>query len=237
VIGALGGSGTRVAAQALIDAGAYLGGNLNQARDNLVFTEMFKHPDWLAQAGDEQVHRRLDEFAALMREQAGAAPAWGWKEPNSHVLLPHLIDHFPGLRYVYVARHGLDMAYSRNQTQLRIWGPRFGVVAPDDAPAPGAQVDFWIAATRRAVELGQERLGERFLFLRFEDLCRAPEVQIRRLLEFAGLVHDDALVGRLAAEVEAPASIGRWRRRAGTFTPAQIEAVGSFGFDVERRPA
>jgi hypothetical protein len=235
VIGALGGSGTRVAAQALIDGGAYLGDRLNQARDNLVFTEMFKQPDWFACASDEEVHGRLDDFAALMREHAGAAPVWGWKEPNSHVLLPHLIDHFPGLRYVYVARHGLDMAYSRNQTQLRIWGARFGVAAPDDAPAPEAQVDFWIAATRRAVELGRERLGERFLFLRFEDLCRAPEVQIGRLLEFAGLDHDDAIVRRLAAEVEAPASMGRWRRNAGIFTPAQIEAVGSFGFDVELR--
>jgi Sulfotransferase family len=273
VIGALGGSGTRVLAEALIDSGVDLGSEFNRARDNLVFTALFKRPRWAAGAGDAAVHRQLDTFvrymrgrrrgpadyarivgsvidhdpalgvresaarvlpAARRRARAAAGAPWGWKEPNSHVFLPQLIDHFAGLRFVYVARHGLDMAFSTNKTQLHMWGPRFGVPVPADAAAePGAQLDYWIAATRRAVELGESRLGDRFLFLRYDDLCRAPAGELRRLLAFAGIPHDDTLVARLGAGVRSPDSLGRWRTHGpGAFTPAQRAAVESFGFDV-----
>jgi len=273
VIGALGGSGTRVPAEALIEAGVDLGSEFNRARDNLVFTALFKRPRWAARAGDAAVHRQLDTFTRYMRGQrrgpadyarmaasvvdhdpavgvresaARVLPAarrrhdappdrpWGWKEPNSHVFLSQLIDHFEGLRFVYVARHGLDMAFSRNKTQLHMWGPRFGVGAPADAAAePGAQVDYWIAATRRAVELGEGRLGDRFLFMRYDDLCRSPAEELGRLLQFAGVAQDDALVARLATGVRSPDSLGRWRTHGrGAFTPAQRAAVESFGFDV-----
>jgi hypothetical protein len=93
-------------------------------------------------------------------------------------------------------------------------------------------VDYWIAATRRALELGKERLEGRFLFLRYDDLCRAPETEMQRLLEFAGLPCDDAIAGRLAAGVRPPDSIGRWRALGAEFTPEQAAAVESFGFEV-----
>jgi hypothetical protein len=137
------------------------------------------------------------------------------------VYLPQLIDHFPG------------MAYSRNKTQLHMWGPRFGLAPPvDNAAAPAAQVDYWIAATRRAVELGEERLGDRFLFLRYDDMCRAPGAELQRLLEFARLPCDDAIADRLAAGVRPTGSIGRWRAHVEEFTPEQLAAVESFGFEV-----
>ena len=275
VIGALGGSGTRVLAEALIDSGVYLGSELNRARDNLVFTALFKRPQWLDRVGDAQVHRQLETFRRHMtgrrygladyarlagsvlqhdpiagyREAAARAVGavrnrpgqtelagpWGWKEPNSHVYLPQLIDHFAELRFVYVARHGLDMGLSRNRQQLRLWSGRFGITPAADAGAgPAAQVDYWIAATRRVTQIGQARLGDRFLFVRYDDLCAAPAAELRRLLTFAGVAHDDALVDRLAAGVAPPPSIGRWRQHAGAFSEGQIAAVGSFGFDVAR---
>lgn len=273
MIGALGGSGTRVLAEALLDSGVYLGNELNRARDNLVFTALFKRPQWLDRAGDAQVHRHLETFtrhmqggrygpadylrlagsvlqhdpvvgmreaaaratSAVRRRPRGGAPAgsWGWKEPNSHIYLPQLIDHFPQLRFVYVARHGLDMGLSRNRQQLTLWGRRLGITPPpDEASVPGAQVEYWIAATRRAMEIGRARLGDRFLFVRYDDLCAAPGKELRRLLAFAGIAHDEALADRLAAGVTAPPSIGRWRQHAGAFTEAQRAAVESFGFDV-----
>lgn len=44
VIGGLGGSGTRVVAEILIQSGFYLGQDLNRENDNLLFTYLFKHP-------------------------------------------------------------------------------------------------------------------------------------------------------------------------------------------------
>ncbi|MGH2978516.1 MAG: sulfotransferase family protein [Solirubrobacterales bacterium] len=275
VIGALGGSGTRVLAEALIEAGAHLGSEFNRARDNLVFTALFKRPRWFSRAGDARIHRQLDTFVRYMRghryspgdyarlagsvidheptlglgqsarrvsravthrpgADAAGAPVWGWKEPNSHVFLPQLIDHFPGLRYVHVVRHGLDMAYTRNKTQLEIWGAHFGVPMPagDEAAEANAQLDFWIATTRRAMDLG-DRLGERFMLMRYDDLCREPERELRRLFDRAGLDVDAAALTRVAAGVESPDSVGRWRARGSDrFSAEQLAAVESFGFDV-----
>ncbi len=44
-IGGLGGSGTRLVAQILMDVGIFLGDDLNSANDNLTFTFFFKRPD------------------------------------------------------------------------------------------------------------------------------------------------------------------------------------------------
>ena len=49
VIGGLGGSGTRVVADILLAQGWYLGQDLNRAKDNLLFTLLFKRPYWRKQ--------------------------------------------------------------------------------------------------------------------------------------------------------------------------------------------
>ncbi|MBL8777976.1 MAG: sulfotransferase [Acidimicrobiales bacterium] len=275
VIGGLGGSGTRVYAVALRDAGVDLGRHFNAAFDNLVFTLLFKRPSWFASAGDAAIGRHLATFTRYSRDRAftpgdlarlarsvvdhdptvgrresaeraraafarrprperRTAPAWGWKEPNSHLFLPQLIAHYPGLRFVYVARHGLDMAYSDNKNQLRNFGDQFGFPFPteggEDAEA-AAQLGYWIHMTDRAFTLGEE-LGDRFLYLRFDDLCAEPEAELRRLLDFAG-VAPGADLAEIAAKVQTPASAGRWRDHADhPFTDDQLEAVRRFGFDV-----
>ena len=43
---------------------------------------------------------------------------WGWKEPNSHLLLKHFYQYFTGLKYIHTVRNGLDMAFSPNQQQF-----------------------------------------------------------------------------------------------------------------------
>ncbi len=79
---------------------------------------------------------------------------------------------------------------------------------------------------------GAAELGDRFLYLRFEDLCADPEGELRRLLDFAGLA-PGADLAEIAAKVQTPASAGRWRDHADRpFTEAQVEAVRRFGFEV-----
>lgn len=275
VIGGLGGSGTRVLADALIDAGVDMGRFFNAAYDNLVFTLLFKRPRWFASTSDADIGRHFDTFTRYSRDRAftpgdyvrlaravldhdptvgrresaararealrrrpraerRTAPAWGWKEPNAHLFLPQLIDHYPGLRFVYVARHGLDMAYSANLNQLRNFGDQFGFPFPTEGGPEAeavAQLGYWIHMTRRALDLG-ERLGDRFLYLRFDDVCADPEAELARLLDFTGVSPGDDLAD-IAAKVRTPSSSGRWRTHAHRpFTDEQIEAVRRFGFDV-----
>lgn len=275
VIGGLGGSGTRVLADALIDAGVDMGRHFNAAYDNLVFTLLFKRPRWLATTDDGDIGRHLDTFTRYSRDRAfgpadylrlgraivdhdptvgrresaerarealrrrsrderRTAPAWGWKEPNSHLFLPQLIDHFADVRFVYVARHGLDMAYSENKNQLRNFGDQFGFPFPADGgtdAAAVAQLAYWIHMTDRALELG-ERLDDRFLYLRFDDVCADPPGELRRLLDFAGVPPGDDLA-TIASKVQTPSSTGRWRTHDDRpFTEEQVDAVRRLGFAV-----
>jgi len=66
VIGALGGSGTRVVAQILIDSGIFMGDTLNSSNDNLTFTRLFKRPKWYSKANDAELKKHLITFEKYM---------------------------------------------------------------------------------------------------------------------------------------------------------------------------
>ncbi|MCK4821383.1 hypothetical protein KA005_36800 [bacterium] len=61
VIGALGGSGTRLVSEILIHSSVYFGQDLNIANDNLLFTYLFKHPHRFAKDLDylDPMHKEI----------------------------------------------------------------------------------------------------------------------------------------------------------------------------------
>jgi hypothetical protein len=65
-IGGVGGSGTRLIAQFLIDLGVYMGQNLNEYNDNLLFTVLFKRPQWQQLASAEEVRQYIQLFETCM---------------------------------------------------------------------------------------------------------------------------------------------------------------------------
>jgi len=156
---------------------------------------------------------------------------WGWKEPNTHIFLPQLAEHFENLRYIHVIRHGLEMAYSRNQFQLHNWGSLFGVQPPASAELlPRASLRYWARSNLRAVELGEGLLGPRFLLLNYDALCRDPENGVDSLLAFLGCSVSPAKRGRLVAlPRRAP------QRRDREMAPVHeedVHALSRLGFDT-----
>lgn len=69
VVGGVGGSGTRVIAQMLIEAGVYMGGMINEPNDNLWFTLLFRRPKWLLTAKEEDQLFLLDLFHKKMMNE------------------------------------------------------------------------------------------------------------------------------------------------------------------------
>jgi hypothetical protein len=134
---------------------------------------------------------------------------WGWKNRTGTFLL-QLIDRFGGLRYVYMVRHGLDMAYSRNRTQLRR-KHRFGVPVPADRPGSRARRSSIL--DRRHPARSTWEPARRALHRRaYEALCDDPERELGRVLELAGLTWARAAVaaGRRGAQARCRR---RWRER------------------------
>lgn len=267
-VGGIGGSGTRVIAGLLQSLGFYLGSDLNEPKDNLWFTFLFKRCE-IAHSSDEEfdvlvrifcdaMHSRpvsRPEQIALIRSLAASGreqhPAeWlqeraesllgivagpsnsllGWKEPNTHIVLDRLVPRMPKLRYIHVMRNGLDMALSRNQNQTRLWGP--SITGKPFDPLPSYALRYWCKAQKRVLEIGR-RMGERFHLVNFDELCGNPSKVIDGMAAFIGITLDAEMREKLCAQVNPPASLGRFREQdLSVFAPEDVAFVASCGFST-----
>ena len=113
---------------------------------------------------------------------------WGWKEPNSHLILENLNIHFPHFKYIHTIRNGLDMAYSNNQQQLNNWGSMFGISIPKTSEElPKASFRYWVEVNRQVLDLSKTLGSDKVLLLNFDNLCANPEPEIQKLIDFIGI--------------------------------------------------
>ena len=153
-----------------------------------------------------------DRLTALCSSQTPTSSLWGWKEPNTHLFLPFLLTAMPQLKYVHVVRNGLDMAHSRNQTQLKVWGKQLlnrtiSVDSPDDSLA------FWCATQERVMGI-QAQTPSRVLILRFETLFQEPQVSLARLGKFLKLDAEAQNAQPFLSKIQTPTSFGRYKSHA-----------------------
>jgi hypothetical protein len=227
VIGATGGSGTRIVARILREAGLFTGAELNESEDAWKFGDYSDR--WInvflsqSPLPAEAERAMLDDLAVLVLEHCVTlAPGrpWGWKEPRSIYLLPYFHRHLPALRFLHVVRDGRDMALSTNQNQLRKHGAAAPI--PPDLPEAERSIALWSWVNLTAARYGEEHLGDRYLRIRFEDLCTSRVDTATELLRFLELSGDPALA---LDAVSAPCSLGRWRNES----PATIAGLEEQG--------
>lgn len=245
VIGATGGSGTRVVARIAQRAGYNLGTYLNESNDALAlrsFNDRWINRFLAAQNRDvklseiEMNSMTKDFQIALVRHLESTSQVdvrWGWKAPRSIYLLPFFSTQFPNFKFIHLVRDGRDMAVSKNQNQLyqhgaRVlswWERRFN-------PEPVRSVLLWTRVNLRAAEFGETKLQKDYLAVRFEDLCGAPVETVTRILRFLEVDLDPEPIAN--SEVAAPSSIGRWRRQpaklVSRMTKAAETALKKFGY-------
>jgi hypothetical protein len=160
----------------------------------------------------------------------GSTP-WGWKEPNTHIFLPFLADEIPGLKYIHVMRHGLDMATSNNQHQLIHWGPQILGIRVERRNVRHS-FDYWCDAHRRILGVGKE-MNENFMLLNFDEFCDSPERELPKLLNFLGVTVDQNTESALRQQIHVPPSTGRrrWMNTA-TLPERQLAFLEELGFEV-----
>ena len=239
VIGATGGSGTRVFAVACEAAGYYFGTRLNEAHDAKAFVDFYER--WIdtflereAKPLTERHARKMDTHfrKCVDRHRAGLSDAsarWGWKNPRSMLVLPFLHGHYPAMRFVHVVRDGRDMAYSSNRNQPKKHGRSLFGEAAAAMSRPELAMRVWSRTNLDVADFGERHLGPRYRRMRFEDLCADPRGTLQSLLAFLDVADVDP--APLAAQVRVPGSLGRWRT-APSDEQARLAQVG--GAALER---
>lgn len=234
-IGAIGGSGTRVVANILSELGYFIGKELNHAKDNSSFARKFKRRE-IFEVRDDEFLRLVQLFVDEMEEGRAevGADCWGWKEPNTHIVIDRLFGAIPALKYIHVIRNGLDMAHSANQNQPRLWGSHFLGGDPLKAISPRYSLKYWCAVQRHIIHMASdEAIKERFILLNYDDLCQYPAKVIENILAFLNVEIMVSEKRRLVESVVPPASIGRWREAGlAVFDADDVDYVASLGFDV-----
>lgn len=222
VIGATGGSGTRVIARIAKHAGYNLGTNLNPSEDALAlyrFHETWINPfvsaNWSGRTMSPwQSARMKEEFyaglAAHIPEAERRGTLWGWKAPRSIYLLPFLSGECPYLKFIHLLRDGRDMALSSNQNQLRKHGEAVLTFRERLFRSTAERsMLLWERVNLHAADFGESRMGENYLRVRFEDLCGAPLETTTRIINFLGATIDPGAIAK--SEITPPKSLGRWR--------------------------
>lgn len=241
VVFATGGSGTRAIAEVMAEAGVYLGPELNRALDSLVLKPFLKgrSQEYLAQSGWVEAVERgeavpepppdlVAEMRAGLERMHEGIPSpdsmWGWKNPRTTNFLPILRVLEPEARTAHLIRDGRDMAYSKNQNQLR----DSPTLIPEElrgAPEPVQSIALWSRVNLAAITFLEAHSPGGHLVILYEELCADPATHCRRLLDHLGIPVTGAVLEKAMDSVKLAASTGRWKDA----DPAELEAVLAAG--------
>lgn len=156
---------------------------------------------------------------------------WGWKEPNSHILIEYLANYFTNLRYIHVQRNGLDMAYSDNQIQVNLWGAMYGIKYRKDSHDPAASFRYWVEANTKAINLGKKLLSDNFMVLQLERICSSPDKEISRIANFLEIPLSQAAIEQIAVIPKMPKTVGRYKHHnISWLTRSDMKALKTLGY-------
>lgn len=231
VIGAVGGSGTRVFSRIARHAGVFMGEHVDTQEDSVPLSRFYGQfaSEYLA-AGERLDPDRAGEMSGRLRERVaehldGLTPSdrpWGVKNPRSMLMLAFWHASFPRMRFLHVVRSGLDMAYSATDNQIRRHGEHL-LGAGMALPRAERAMLWWSRVNTAAADYGEAELGPSYLRVRLEDLCERPRETVGRLFEFIGAERE---TDEAVAEVVTPESLGRWRERPAEEIHRLVEVGG-----------
>ncbi len=202
-----GGSGTRLLSKLADALGVFIGNHLNKSGDSIEWVDLIYR--MAVEAGRSQelpsgsaYRRELRERAAriLSARRGRAGSPWGLKLPETMLVLPLLVDAFPGARIVHLTRHPVSSSLRRTHMTSRLDNAVGAATLPNayryshrDAGSIATDEPYlhnacsWNYQVRRVVDYARAALErDRYLEIRYEDLCAAPESVVTAARTFLG---------------------------------------------------
>lgn len=203
-----GGGGTRLLGQVIVDLDVFLGNRLNISNDSLEWPSLVYELVIKKLRGDGELdtanwpnllRRRAAEILAENAFDEGQR--WGLKLPEVTLMPEAFATTFPDAQFVHLVRHPVDASLRRVHKTSRIEDPvgkqvlkaaykRIGRpearMAEDDIHIRNAA--SWVYQTELLIDFAAENLpADRYIEVRYEDLCVEPRAVAHRLSEFLGV--------------------------------------------------
>jgi len=200
-----GGSGTRLLSDLLQSLNIFLGSKLNHSQDSIewvhslykVAIEQFQLKPELP---DNHWRYQLRETAAEILASGcwdGEQP-WGWKLPETMLILPVVFDSFSKGKLIHTVRHPVDISLRRTHMTSRagnLVGKSVLEVAYSnlgwDQDRIFSDPDYlrnaasWLYQVGEATRYGREELGpDRYIEIHYEDICIDPGAVQKSLARF-----------------------------------------------------
>lgn len=131
---------------------------------------------------------------------------WGWKEPNTHILIERFLKLNQELKYIHVIRDPFYMAYSNNQNQLCNWGSLFFDTKIEISPRNA--LTFWIKTYQRIHSMSTMWPG-RILIVRYEDLYSRLAKLFQEIEDFLEIKHNKCIVSEIRSLIRLHSLTGR----------------------------
>lgn len=213
ILAGRGGSGTRVLAQDAADGNLFLGNTLNESADSVEWVEPLYEiaistlgrdyylrnvPDNLGEDWGRYLTSTAREI--LAKGNWDGKQPWGWKLPETMLVLPELFKTFPDAKFVHLVRHPVTSSLRRSHVTSRTKNPVGNAVLKSTYLASGLDPSLhkdhdtymhnaltWRFQVGNVVRYAKENLSDtQYLMLKYEDFRSHPAKTKKSLMDFMG---------------------------------------------------
>ena len=227
-------SGSRFLARLVAEAGIFMGAHQNESNDSWDVLKLVEYlveryyPDYapLWDPHNPTDQKLVDLVRAVFTSHTeGMAPKarWGWKLCETAYILPVLNFLFPEARYIHLIRDGRDVAFTDHRAPNRpFWKKIYfntdGMLAWRGLKFHRRDYEdrshiYNALHWANSVTVGRAygaMLRERYLEVRYEDLCESFESTAASVLRFVGVENASGIIETLLPTVYKN-SIGKYR--------------------------
>jgi len=235
-----GGSGTRILADLVQEQGVFLGNKLNKSIDAVEWVKTIygavidahSAPYGLSPEKEEMWIRKIRRTAREILEERGTPVPdfWGWKLPETTLVIPQVLASFPHARIIHLIRHPVSSCCRRSHMTSRT-DTELGQVcltrAYDFIGRPVAKIGddethihnaaswaFQVSLAVRALEDIKDE--SRTLLVKYEAICDDPTACRDDIRQFLGM---DAARSPQGLQIDTA------RRNENAVDPEQAAAV------------
>ncbi len=171
----------------------------------------------------QRFEQAMERALQLLRSRSPAAPAWGWKWPETYLITPIVYGTFPRGRFIHMVRDGRDLAFKRHLTDDmrrplgRTLLTRLGMATQPRHLQAARSWQFQVEAYLRfaaGIPAAQR------LELTYEEMCRAPAETVARIAAFLALPFSREAQAWVAGNIQAR-DLEQYRRAP----PGQVREV------------